>query len=270
MPPLYPDRYNFMDNSFGNSDLSGNGFGTFVQFTTGDPGYDPDNVANESTVTTRQSWTVGGDWTFDTASGRLYYDLELAWTATGTATFTHFMIDDLGSPNDFRGRYQLPIPVNVSSGDVIRFPPNRLYFECDGLFANFRASPFLNFLVSETTFLGDFWGGTFTFRYFSLSTTTPNRDGTNFTEPPGTWTRDSQQAPAETIESPEIIKKYNASTISFPTATVQYTATHWGVFDSSTGGNLVYYGELDTPATVLVGQTPRFFADNWQIRSYRD
>jgi hypothetical protein len=57
----------------------------------------------------------------------------------------------------------------------------------------------------------------------------------------------------------------NTALIVFPDATADWVqATHWGVFDASTGGNLKPYGRLETsggaanPQTVLTGNHLEF------------
>jgi hypothetical protein len=53
--------------------------------------------------------------------------------------------------------------------------------------------------------------------------------------------------------------KHNLINIEFNTATAAWgTVTHVGIYDAATGGNLLAYGELDTPRVVNAGDTPRF------------
>jgi len=48
----------------------------------------------------------------------------------------------------------------------------------------------------------------------------------------------------------------NSAVVTFPTATADWgTVTHAAIMDSLTGGNVMYYGILANPATVLITQT---------------
>lgn len=45
----------------------------------------------------------------------------------------------------------------------------------------------------------------------------------------------------------------NSAIIQFPAATAGYTATHFGIRDATSGGNLLYHGALTASKTVAVG-----------------
>lgn len=55
----------------------------------------------------------------------------------------------------------------------------------------------------------------------------------------------------------------NAATITFPSPTANWgTVTHFGIWDASSGGNLICYGALGTPKTINNGDAaPAFAAD---------
>jgi hypothetical protein len=54
----------------------------------------------------------------------------------------------------------------------------------------------------------------------------------------------------------------NANTVTWPAATANWgSVTHFGIFDASSGGNLLYHGALTTPKTVASGDTFRFLAN---------
>lgn len=54
--------------------------------------------------------------------------------------------------------------------------------------------------------------------------------------------------------------KSNGASITFPVATSGdwLEATHFGILDASSGGNLLYYGPLTIPKTVQEGDTAAF------------
>ena len=48
----------------------------------------------------------------------------------------------------------------------------------------------------------------------------------------------------------------NTSVVTFPSASADWgTISHWAIMDDLTSGNMLYYGEADTPRTVTTGNT---------------
>lgn len=107
--------------------------------------------------------------------------------------------------------------------------------------------------------------------YLALSTTTPNRDGTNFTEPSsGGYARVSTTGAdwsAATGTAPAV--KTNTSTKSFPIATSDWSSganmVYFGLFDSASVGNLLASGPLTTAKPVLNGDTASFASSALRI-----
>lgn len=98
--------------------------------------------------------------------------------------------------------------------------------------------------------------------YFGLSTTTPNDDGTNFTEPSsGSYARvaktnNSTNFPAATTVSGET-RKSNGTAITWPNPTANWgEVTHYGIFTASSGGLPEYTNPLDSPITIRSGNSP--------------
>ena len=106
--------------------------------------------------------------------------------------------------------------------------------------------------------------------YVGLSTTTPTQaKGTspywNFTEPSGNayarvtvanntsnWTASGSQ-PANGQE------QQNAASISFATASGTWgTVTYFGIFDASSNGNLLAFGQLSASQTITTNDTASF------------
>ena len=59
----------------------------------------------------------------------------------------------------------------------------------------------------------------------------------------------------------------NTNTITFPTPTANWgTVTHFGIFDASTGVNLLFHGSLTTAKTVNSGDTVTFPAGQLVIQ----
>jgi len=98
--------------------------------------------------------------------------------------------------------------------------------------------------------------------YVGLMTAAPNDDGTGVVEPAvGAYARvsvvnDYAQWPAAAGGA-----KSNASTITFPTATLAWgVITHFGIFDAAVAGNLLAFGALNTPRDVQASDVFRFLA----------
>lgn len=97
--------------------------------------------------------------------------------------------------------------------------------------------------------------------YIGLSTSTPNDDGTNFTEPVGDGyaraavTNNATEWPAASGGS-----KSNANDITFAKATADWASgadmTHIGIFDTLSGGNLLMTEALTNARPVSVGDIP--------------
>lgn len=108
--------------------------------------------------------------------------------------------------------------------------------------------------------------------YMGLSTTTPNANGSNFTEPSGTlgYARSvigiSGQSATQVMGNPSNGSVSNTDIIFFPEATGSWgTITHFGLFTAASGGQLIVYGALTTPITVAANYVPLFRAGNFTL-----
>ena len=97
--------------------------------------------------------------------------------------------------------------------------------------------------------------------FFALSTTTPNDDGTNFTEPVGNGyvrlTKDNDKVTWTTAAAGALD---NAIALAFATASGGSwgTVTHFGIYDAVSAGNLLAYGALSVSKTINDGDTAEF------------
>jgi hypothetical protein len=97
--------------------------------------------------------------------------------------------------------------------------------------------------------------------YVALSTTAPTEAGASFTEPVGNGyarvavTNNLTNFPAAVAGA-----KSNGTQITFPAATGAGwgTLTHFGIWDASSGGNLLCFAPLTASVLVVAGDTPRF------------
>ena len=104
--------------------------------------------------------------------------------------------------------------------------------------------------------------------YVGLSTTPPNADGSNITEPVGNgysrfaipndtahWRLASGQPATGDRQS-------NQQAFNFPQVTADWgTVTHLVMYDAPSGGNFLGWGQLDTPRNMVAGTTLTFAAE---------
>lgn len=98
--------------------------------------------------------------------------------------------------------------------------------------------------------------------YVGLSTTEPNADGTNVTEPVGNgYARvllgHSGQSMTQKMGTVANGHVENDEIIYFPEATGSWgTITHFCIFDRASGGNLLAFGALNSPITPTANTIP--------------
>lgn len=85
--------------------------------------------------------------------------------------------------------------------------------------------------------------------WIGLSTTAPNVNGTNVTEP--STSAGYARMKLDMLSEPAVGVVTNDSNIDFNESTASWgTVTHFVIFDSQNGGNLLQYGALSTPRSV--------------------
>lgn len=109
---------------------------------------------------------------------------------------------------------------------------------------NYLEEQLLKAVVNGETFTGP------TALYVALFTSNPTETGTAGNE----VSDSSYSRQLVTFTQPIDSTVSNTELIEFPPATTPYgTVTHIGIFDNSTGGNLLFYKELANPIEVLEG-----------------
>ena len=94
--------------------------------------------------------------------------------------------------------------------------------------------------------------------YLALFTAAPGETGGGTEVSGGAYAR--RQV---TFGTPSSGSMSNSAAIEFPTATSSWgSAVAWGLFDASSGGNLVWYGSITTPKELLAGDIYRVNAKN--------
>jgi hypothetical protein len=98
--------------------------------------------------------------------------------------------------------------------------------------------------------------------YIALFTSNPAEDASG-TEVSTSGTAYARQSATFTVSGNEAT---NSAAIEFPTATASYgTVTHIGVYDASTGGNLIAYAALTTSKAIDTGDVLRLPANELDI-----
>ncbi|HUV64199.1 MAG TPA: hypothetical protein VMW24_09885 [Sedimentisphaerales bacterium] len=101
--------------------------------------------------------------------------------------------------------------------------------------------------------------------YVALSTADPLDDGSRISEPSGNgYTRVEISASDWSASAAGAV--CNASNITFPTASGSWgTVTHFALFDSATGGNMLACGALEQPKVIGASDTGKFDAGALEI-----
>lgn len=112
--------------------------------------------------------------------------------------------------------------------------------------SNYLATALLNQVFRNTNYTRP------TTVHVALYTSNPTAADTGQEVTGGAYARQTVMfaAPAA-VSGVQTIK--NSADITFPTATVDWgQVTHIGIRDAATGGNLLYFGALDNPRSILV------------------
>jgi hypothetical protein len=102
--------------------------------------------------------------------------------------------------------------------------------------------------------------------HFALFTAAPTESGGGTECSGGSYARVSVTNNSTNFPASVSGVKANGGTITFPTASANWgTVTAFGVFDASSGGNLLYFGNLSASRSVTSGDTARFAAGDFTI-----
>lgn len=95
--------------------------------------------------------------------------------------------------------------------------------------------------------------------YFGLFTVTPSDTGGGTEVSTGSYARASVTNNATNFPAAASGSKSNGTDIVFPTASGSWgTIVAFGIFDASTAGNLLYWGDITPNKLVSTGDTPKF------------
>lgn len=124
--------------------------------------------------------------------------------------------------------------------------------------SNYLSTALLNMVFRNTAYTRP------TTVYVALYTSNPTAADTGQEVTGGAYARQSVAfaAPAA-VGGIQTVK--NSADIVFPIATANWgLITHVGIRDAATGGNLLYFGDLDNPRTILTSDVFKFLASQLQ------
>lgn len=102
--------------------------------------------------------------------------------------------------------------------------------------------------------------------YFALFTATPSDAGGGTEATGGSYARVAVTNNATNFPAASGGAKSNGTAITFPTASAAWgTVVAMGVFDASSGGNLLAWAALTTSKTISGGDTPSFPAGDFDV-----
>ncbi len=97
--------------------------------------------------------------------------------------------------------------------------------------------------------------------YVGLFTTDPTDAGSGTEVSGGSYVRQSA-----TFAAPSNGASSTSADVTFPQATANWgTVTHFGVFDASSAGNLLYHGALTTSKTIETGDVFKISSGNLTV-----
>ena len=92
--------------------------------------------------------------------------------------------------------------------------------------------------------------------YLGLFTATASEAGGGTEVSGGAYARKAITFGAASTDGDGVTSMTNSTQIEFPTATASWgTVTAWGIWDSLTDGNLVWYGDLTVSKEILANDT---------------
>lgn len=119
-------------------------------------------------------------------------------------------------------------------------------------FSNYLEDKVLNHVFGGTSYTAP------STLHVALFNVAPGEDGTGGTEVTASGTAYARQTGAFSVTTGTAS---NSGAIEYPTATATYgSVVAMGIYDASTGGNLLAYGTLTTAKTVSTGDVIRFNA----------
>lgn len=226
----------------------------FSGLSTTTPTISGTNVTEPASGYARISHT--GNFLSAAASRALSNDSVITFAAAtaGWGTVTHAIVHDALTVGNFLCFGALTSSEQVFDTDVVKYEIGDLTFSFGGDISDFHANDALDEVVNGTELVSP------TNFHVGLSTTAPNSDGTNVTEPVGaSYARVAVTSATGSWDAASNGGTANTNDITFPQATGSWgTVTHWVIYDASTGGNLLFFATLGASQAVGNGDQVKF------------
>jgi hypothetical protein len=206
-------------------------------------GYARKAVTNNTTnypLASDGSKTNGAIIAFTAASG--------SWSSG--SNMTHIGIFDASSGGNLLAWASIDTPFAVASTDTPTIGVGALTFTFTGVLANAARHGLLDLAFGRVSFTRP------STVYAALLTAPPSYTGGGTEVSGGSYARVSITNNTSNFPNASGGSKSNANAIGFATPTADWgVITDLGIYDSSSGGNLLYFKSLTTSRTVLAGQT---------------
>ena len=122
-------------------------------------------------------------------------------------------------------------------------------------FSNYLENALINAVLRNTAYTSP------TTVYVALFISDPTDADTGTEVSGGSYARQSV-----TFSAPSNGVTQNSADITFPTCTASWgTVTHLGLYDASTGGNLLFFSDLDTSKTIDTGDVFKITTGNLTV-----
>jgi hypothetical protein len=192
-------------------------------------------------------------------------------TATGSATLTAVGLFDAASSGNCWMVFEFSDPVSISASDVITLPAGQIKFSLGlaGGMTDYLANKLIDliFRAQEYTFPTTLYFGLFTAAPSNAGGGTEVGGGVGYSRsalvPSLSTLSGTQSAGSTTASSGTGGRIGNNSLITFPQPTGSWGTVGWaGVFDASSGGNLLFHHALSSPSSIGASSPPPSFAPN--------
>jgi len=196
------------------------------------------------------NWPSASDRSITNTSSIIFDAATANWGTVGYA-----LLYSVSTAGTLYGFGTLAASETVFNTDVVRFATGDYTVSFSGGIANTLANNILDSAFDNGVLLSE--PATF---YVGVSTTAPNSDGTNVTEPVGNnYARVSKTSNTTDWAAATSGSIGNAVDVTFGTATGSWgTITHWVMYDAATAGNLLFYGALDASQAVATSDQIKF------------
>jgi len=222
----------------------------YVGLSTADPTDDGSGIAEPSgngyARVQHDAWDAAASRATENTGTISFPEATGAW-----GTITHFFISDASTAGNMIAHGALSASKTIGSGDNASFQDGAIdvSFNSGGI-ATFLANAVLDHIFENTAY------DTTADIYVALSKANPTDDASGLDEHSGdNYARVNHNA----WDVASAGATENNGAITFPQASAAWgTVTHFAMFDAASGGNLLFYGNLDNSRNIGQNDTPSF------------